>query len=678
MLDEHGFITEQRYSQWQKKKVKTIVVNCRAKNPTLRSIANAINIAKPYDRIELTEGEYQESFTVNFPLEIVSADGEEAQIITRNSGITVTAAVELYIENLTIISKSSSKLDAAVVFMAGNPVMFRCKISSLIMGGTSRSHVENCVITESSAGVGVVVQDNAGGTIQSTTVHSHSRACLEIDTRGELKVVECQLYNYRNWEGDVVVVSGAISSVARDTTVGTHLACSKVEIAQCQIYLSNQDDNRRRSSAHQAYGSSPAGSYCVNINSGAAPTFSQNELIEGEIGFLLDGAGPAQLKGNVVRCQRKSGILAYIEDEHVYAIDKTNFCIKGDNIFDRCHIGIDVQASSNRTQSFDSLLSNDTPSTKHVFRWSNVNSLKPLSTPVTTTLERDFSLVHHGELTRLSAIKQNLNTLATCVLEAYPTCLQHSFNTNSVGVGGSVRPSNQNVFAELLNTSLQTTLDQADSREEAVRNMDHFRGNRGIDIINTKFSNCSICAIRFGRQGYGRVEDCVFEDSGTHAIVVDCGAHPIITGCRFLRSRKASIVIANFANPLIIGNEISGGLVMAMVITRLGRGVVLGNIISGNHGCGIVVENSSQPLICANLISSNRTGGAVVENFCDPLIVFNQFSANISSQIVCSQSSDAFIAYNSIQSSPDYGVKIVLPQSVLSCHEYHHGSTAMG
>ncbi|CCD12585.1 unnamed protein product [Trypanosoma congolense IL3000] len=101
-------LVEERYSAWQKKKVRTIIVNSRSRVASHRSIAGALAIAKPYERIELVGGEYFETLLINNPIEIVTADGEESCIISRGSCITITRDIEAYFEQVKFVSKSKS------------------------------------------------------------------------------------------------------------------------------------------------------------------------------------------------------------------------------------------------------------------------------------------------------------------------------------------------------------------------------------------------------------------------------------------------------------------------------------------------------------------------------------------------------------------------------------------
>ncbi|CAJ1989947.1 Right handed beta helix region/Periplasmic copper-binding protein (NosD) [Leishmania donovani] len=698
MYEEAGYAVVQRYSRWQKKKVRTIIVNAHAKIASQKSIAGAIALAKPFDRIELTGGEYHESVAVQMPLELVASEGEDPHIFSRLSTITIaTSGIEVYMERIIVSSRSGSKLNAAVVAVAGNPILFRCHCSSLVIGGNAVAHVDECTVKESSSGVGIVVHESGGGIIKSSTIRNHRNVCFDIDTRGGLAVTECTIDNSTG--GDAMSISGAVSSISRDSG-SSSTSCSQVEVTHCHFSISDDPS----SGASGGVSMSSVGSACgIILTQGAAPTIASNEFIEGEIGVLMEGPGTAQLKGNVIRCQRRCGILALVEESFGYAPNHQTLRITGENVIDRCRVGIDAQCAMSRASYIqqqnsatamtgagsgvgapaeaglnvsaiggsmsgaDRFLSDELPNPKRAFAWTPVqgSTSSPSSCDAACFLPSTSPTTPlvciESKWCSLDQLRANLQQLVTMTLQANPTCLQPAFeigtSTASI-VNEGLDATSANPFAGILNDMLGTQLSHRKDTPASQREVLRLRGNKGIDIINTKFSNCDICAIRFGRQGYGLVEDCVFEDCGAYAIVVDCAAHPLITGCRFLRSRGASILVSNFANPLIIGNEVASGKRDGIQLASMSRGLIIGNIIATHVGAGIRVDKYSQPLICANAISQNRKGGIAVAEGSKPTILLNKLAANLYAQVNCTEGADAFISHNRITASTDTGIRI--------------------
>ncbi|RNC30546.1 hypothetical protein TcCL_Unassigned06936, partial [Trypanosoma cruzi] len=191
LLDDH--VVEERLSVWQKKKVRTYVVNGRSKVSSRRSIAGALAIARPYERIELVGGEYFETISINIPLEIVAAEGEDPRIFSRGPCLTITQDVEVYFEHVEFVSKGKSKLDSAVALMNGKSVFFRCKMNSILIGGVARPVLDQCTITESYNGYGIQIGGAGGAEIHHCTIHTHSAACVEIDTKGVVLLKSCTI-----------------------------------------------------------------------------------------------------------------------------------------------------------------------------------------------------------------------------------------------------------------------------------------------------------------------------------------------------------------------------------------------------------------------------------------------------------------------------------------------------
>ncbi|GET89728.1 hypothetical protein, conserved [Leishmania tarentolae] len=697
MYEEAGYVIVQRYSPWQKKKVRTIIVNAHSKTTSQKSIAGAIALAKPFDRIELTGGEYHESVAIQAPLELVASEGEDPHIFSRSSTITIaTNGISVYMERIVISSRSSSKLDAAVVAVAGNLILFRCHCSSLLIGGNAVAQVDECTIKESGSGVGIAVHESGGGIIKSSTVRNHRNVCIEIDTRGELQVTECTIDN--NIGGDGMSISGAVSAIGRDSG-SSSASCSEVVVTHCRFSI----DSVSSFASGKAVMSSGGSACSMILTHGAAPAIASNEFMEGEIGVLMEGPGTAKLKGNVIRCQRRCGILALVEEGLGYAQDHQTLRIMGDNIIDRCRVGIDVQCAVSRASyiqqqnavsavagsasgvgasseaglnvsatdstasAADYFLCCEFPNPKRAFSWAPVQG----TTPPPCSNEAAFFLTSSSPTAplvcmesnwySLDTLKSNTQRLVTMALEANPTCLQLGFGIGTTAarfLNESLDATSANPFADMLNGMLGTQLSHGTDITASGYEMLKLRGNKGIDIVNTKFSNCGICAIRFGRQGYGLVEDCVFEDCKAYAIVVESAAHPLITGCRFLRSRGASILVSNFVNPFIIGNEIANGKRDGIHLVSMSRGLIIGNIIATHVGAGIRVDKHSQPLICANAISQNRKGGIAVTGGSKPAILLNTLAANLYAQVNCTDGTDAFISHNRITASTDTGIRI--------------------
>ncbi|CCW60992.1 unnamed protein product [Phytomonas sp. EM1] len=688
---EGGFVIEERYSAWQKKKVRTILVNSHSKSAFQRFITAALSIAEPNDRIELSGGDYSESISLTIPIELVASDGEEPRITARTSPITVAAGVKVYLENLVVVCKGANKSDAALMLMGGTICCHSCWLSSVLIGGGARVEISDCVISKSSSGYGLVVQDSGGGHIARTIIHSHSFAAAEIDTYEELVLEKCTLFNSAAFRGNVLMLSSGVGSIAVNESFRPVNSCSRVKIMNCVIYVTRENDRDVRTTDSLLKSSIDEDSMtnvygvqcCVVIANGASPTLCDNELTEGEIGIYLDFPGAAQIARNIIRLQRRCGILAMVDHGYIPSLFDQQLCIAESNVLDNCCIGIDVVHSSCGRHlsgvNFDAehLFSPELPTQKQQFNWFSSSDLtktlpdcalapdvrKDLKSPAYGPEDSTQRVFFHGTYYSLQNLRSYLMGLVHSVLRAYPVCLNDSFKVVSgappvyasedAAAAGTEKVGNE--YAQLIKSSLGLLL-SSDSDEKERRKILQRMGNRGVHVSMTKFVNCSLCAIRFGRHSYGIVESCQFEDSKSHAVVIDSGAHPLITGCHFLSSSKAVLVLHKFSEPLIIGNEIAMGSNNGIEANNLSGGVIVANVIQSQLGSGILVTQNSYSLIVANLISRNSQAGIHITNQSTPLIFHNKLYCNTVTHINCSENSSPFIAFNQLHSSPGAGM----------------------
>ncbi|KEG13596.1 hypothetical protein DQ04_00911080 [Trypanosoma grayi] len=648
-----GHMVEERLSAWQKKKVRTIVVNSRSKVASRRSIAGAISIAKPYDRIELVGGEYFETLSITFPLEIVAAEGEDPSIVSRGTCVTITQDVEAYFEHVEFISKGKGRTEAAVALMHGRAVFFRCKLSSVIVGGFARPHMEHCTIAESYNGYGVQISDNSNVDIQHCTVHTHHIACVDIDTKGVVMLQESTLRQPAN--GGNVVSVRASQSFMDETTPVENLACRKVTVTKCHIYVTSE---YYKPKDREWIGDTATGSpSCVLISRGACPVFTFNELLEGFIGFTFEFAGSAVLEGNVICNQKQCGILAIV-DEKSYSADtkEQNLRITGGNLIDRCHIGIDVHCAGKPVLPIGSeqgsILSQNLPSCGNAFSW--------LERLRRTCDKRSISVRDHegnipvrvnSHTMALERLKEELRLLARLVCAGHPSHFSGSDSQQGRHGGSGV-----NFLGETLRETLNISVPSPNTAEAAAQ-MLKLRGNRGIDILDTRFSSCGLCAVRFENDGYGLVEDCDFVNCGATAIVVGSGAHPLIVGCKFDQSKGAGIFVDNFANPLIMGNEISNNAEHGIEFRNLSCGIVMGNLIIGNTLSGVYVSSGSTTIVAGNCIQQCHSTGVTVSSGSRPVLVMNKFVSNLATQVLVSEYCTPVIACNNFLASTGAGLR---------------------
>lgn len=707
------FEVKETYSVWQKRNVRTIVVNAHAKNLAQRSIVSAMGIAKPYNRIELVGGEYLEPLSISIPLEFVGSEGEEPQIVSRSRAVTVTSSCRVYFENVTILSKSKQKDGEAVGILDGQVFFEKCKLSSLIVGAKGYVSMEKCYIQRSPAGIGLAVREEGSGVLRDCTIHSHFHKCMEMNTVGTFLIENCSIYNKRKDGGDLFVAAGSGSGFQ-----GKIPSCGRVTLSQSRLYISADNGNPESGKGGKAgpsavterntgYSPTTPGpsalereSYmvgdpcCVVITNGAAPTIKQNILLEGDIGILLYQAGHATLTKNTIQYQRRGGILALLpklpqprcvsglQSSKVDDEDENGFSglkIMGNNVIDHCFIGIDIHTKripklSPNTDSaiLESCTFSPNAGGVEPFSWLSLPDVASTKAPSSSSVASVTKVIKENEAievpvhgTRVNAheLQYQLRVLVVMVLQIFRWCLSPEFGKRPSAVPARVSAaSNGNYFANQLLHSLGLNVHEAltENNPSSISSM-----VEKISISSTIFNRCGLCAIRFGHLSYGSVEHCTFDENFRHAIIVGSGACPIITGCTFIKSSHSAILVGGYANPLVVGNHVVDGEKNGIEVTTQGRGIYMSNYIATSAESGIEVSNGSDPLICANMIKRNAGGGIKVGTSSSPVIYLNVLSVNSMAQIRVGAESHPFIVRNSIQSGLGVGMLFTSSRGVV-------------
>jgi hypothetical protein len=330
MFLENELLIGTRFSPWQNRNVRTIIVNSRAKLASQRSISAAITAAKPYDRIELVGGEYFETISIPFPLELVASEGEDVCISFRGTCLTAAMDCAAYVSNITFISKGKQRTDFAVVATCGATEFSRCKMSSCLISGKATPTLTRCEIRESPNGVGLRIVDAGGGVVDNCDILNHACVCVEVDTVGDLTIRNCSI-SQPNCTLTAVVVQAAMSNTTKYVDVemasdGRHpgICCRAVKFIENRIAVKEGIPYEDALTTQAAALGIPAfasivgapipvlSSFgepcCALVSYEAQPLFERNEFSEGQIGIIFERLGSAVLKGNVLRLQRTCGI----------------------------------------------------------------------------------------------------------------------------------------------------------------------------------------------------------------------------------------------------------------------------------------------------------------------------------------------------------------------------------
>ncbi|KAG8345766.1 Periplasmic copper binding protein (NosD) Right handed beta helix region [Trypanosoma vivax] len=655
-MPEDSYLIEERYSLWQKRKVRTIVVNSRSRSTSKRNVSGALAIVKPYERIELVGGEYFETLSINVPVEITAAEGEDPVIVSRSCCVTVTHDVKVYFEGVEFISKGKSRLESSVVLMHGVCTFSRCKMNSVIIGGYAKTQMENCTIAESYNGYGMQINDSGSADILRTSIHTHRCVCALIDTKGTVMMRENQFLQPSN-VGNVIVVQ-AVHSAVDDNTPEEFLACRCVTFKKCNISLT-QDIYRPKDREWVRVESTTLPPCCVLISRGAAPVFSHNELTQGIIGFAFDSAGRAVLEGNSISRQRKCGVLAIIDDSNYVSGGKQrSLSFSGDNRIDRCFIGFDVHCAGKTALSVSGpdqvILPQDLPPFRSAFDWLQIVERKKTTVVHLEPSSGSCSVKIDGHTMSEKRLTSNLSNLARSVCANFPQYFKRSVTTGLMKANMNAANASDNL-GDLIQEMFNISLHPSDIAGAGPR-LTELRRQRGIEIVGATFSSCELCAIRFVGGSYGLVEDCCFSSCGATSILVGCASHPLIVGCTFQCSKGVGIFLDNFANPLIIGNKIACSAEHGIEARNMARGVVIGNSISENSLCGVCIDTGASSIIAANSIRTNAKGGVSVAGGSKPFLVANRITGNAPVQVSVMGSSMPFVASNLIVNGRGIGI----------------------
>jgi parallel beta-helix repeat protein len=657
------FLVERRFSEWQRKDVRTIIVNSRSKIAAQRSINQALRIANPLDRIELVGGEYFESVSLSFPVELVAAEGEDVKIVFRGQCLTVATDCACYIADIEFISKSRGRADAALVVSLGRPVLHRCRFSSVQLCGQGYATLERCEILMSVSGVGVRVLERGGGMLVDCRVHSHGSCCVDVDTSGQLEFLRCHLFQPHR--GTVVVV-GATSSSYADSP---GRACRQVTFSSCKIYAADAPvvvDALRAAMGEEATPmlSSAGEKACVIICHGSEPVFNSNELLQGDIGFLLESGGRARLTANVIRMQKKCGVSVMLPPLDTGA-SAPAVVLDGGNLFDRCRVGVDISCGGCGRVWEDGLMA-----------WlPNPPQPRLSDLALASSFPADgerFAFHRDGSLRTLAQLENQLRLLLTDLVVAYvstqqPVCAGAPL-VALVGADGTpaTSPPQLKAGAAGLGVSFLSQLLDHDSVERrrdpaavtAAQSRIRAGASIGIEISEAKFFSCPDGGVVFRAGSRGVVTKCEFMQCQSSALMIYEFATPIVVSCSFSQCPQSAVHVHSLADPILACNDVSTNSGSGLLLDGASYGLVLGNRIHANSVFGVVSRAGSRAVLYGNEIRENLRGGLHLTQRSYASVIHNQLTGNFSAQILVEHASAPHLLLNHVASGPGYGAVV--------------------
>ncbi|CUG93904.1 Hypothetical protein, putative, partial [Bodo saltans] len=716
---ENELLVDTRFSSWQNRQVRTIIVNSRSKLASQRSISAAIAAAKPFDRIELVGGEYFETVSIPFPIELVASEGEDVRISFRGTCLTAAIDCTAYVSNIEFCSKGKQRSDFAVVVTAGALELSRCNISSCLISGKGKPTLHRCTIKESLNGVGLRVMDAGGGLVDNCDITNHACACVEVDTVGSLIVRNCTIVQPLS-SLTAIAVQAVTSNATNYTDVemagdGRHpgICCRLVRFVENRISVKEgvayADSLATQSAALGMIANSVSAPIpvlstfgepcCALVSYSAQPLFERNEFAEGSVGIIFERLGCAVLKGNMLRMQRRCGIFFLLPEYDAHHSDewsmRNSVKISEHNFFDRCRIGIDVQCGSSGAKA----IGTDAASACHVDRsghsWMNglqefaakraidlpKGNEAALTSSTSLSGRRVASSGDHivdvagacGSSEPLRATSGTLSEFLLSVVEdvmlAHPRVVKH-VRASAQGTSGTPSGYLATTHTGATFGFLTALLGDPAVYRASLRRNDHskknenvansslelLRGGFGIHIVDARFINCSLCGVRFGTNSRGLVDACEFDRCGSSAILVESGGVPMIVGCSFQNNGECAILARTYANPLIVCNVFDASSACGIVMRQFSRGIILGNVVSGSEGFGIDISSASSTLIAHNFITRNKEGGVQARHNSRPILLSNQCTGNFGAQIHVADFAAPWIVSNTIVSGGTSGL----------------------
>lgn len=690
---EGDVLVDTRYSSWQNRQVRTIIVNSRSKITSQRSISNAMAFAKPYDRIEIVGGEYFETISVPFPLELVASEGEDVKISFRGTCLTLTSNCAAFISDIEFLSKSRLRNEAAVMVCAGTAEFSRCRMTNVIISGQASPTFHRCRIQNSINGVGVRVSDAGGGVLDSCDVTSHAAVCVEVDTLGELTVKSCTI-SQPSSSATVIAVQSVISNstkYASSEYVGgtaAGLFCRQVKFVENRIFareqlpysemVAMQASALGLPSPSSAQAPTPVlstfgASCCALVSHEAQPVFEGNEFTEGSIGIIFERLGCAKLISNIFRMQRTCGIFFLLPDVSPGGggddlSNRPSVRITNHNFFDRCRIGIDVQCGmSGAASAF--LSESEAPHKVSLSAAAAVRgheagvhswllglsdfSDEYLQDPVTSEQNASDTKEHRntpsqygiGTTKRERLVVENIKTTVGAasefllsvvedVLMAHPHVLRQAAPVAATPSGYLATQHASATFGFL--TSLME--DVSEYRQSLRRVGEHSKNQRVAHQ-----------ALEVLRGGFGiHIVETKFLNCSLCGVRFGHGGRGLVDACELDRCGAAAILSESSSFPMIVGCK-----------------------FLNNGDASILMRDDADPFVVCNAFESSATSAIQARRFARGLVLGNVISGSDSYGLDIADSSATIVAHNFVTRNKKGGA--VIRQSsrpLLLCNQF--------
>eukprot|EP00759_Apiculatamorpha_spiralis_P012511 PhF_6_TR1952/c0_g2_i1/m.3151/K10297/FBXO11; F-box protein 11 len=579
-----------------------LTIHETSKPGAFTSLQEALEHAKPNDRIELSPGVYEEShlFTLNATYDIYCETGT-AKIMCYGMIIKV----DMYLEGIELVyTGSAPDREYGVLLQHGKLTMTGCTIPSLYAEGSSSLLMSQCTVAGSMT-CGVFLSEHSKAEIRTSVIKGHAEYGVVVET-----TEPCLLFDNKFSEAD----SGQLY-------IGPDISQKPLEHEPGLVTLRGnqfEDIGVVKVVPPPPPGEAAAGkrkSVVVHI-----PPAQQLPPLRSAI-TIQNGANVLLERNHIRDCIRHGVVVDHLSKA---SFDRNQIMSnKGIGIFldGTTHL-VDIRSNS--------------------FHENEMASVALQGMAVARISGSDFG--GKGKYAVLLSGKAKLNVKDT------------AFRRGNIGLHAQEQSDLKmkdcqlegmecGVSCEGMSSLLLDSSNFTDSTC-CVKTQFASRGK----ITGSRFV-INRTGIQISEASLMTVVDNEFKGN-EYAVDLSYGAKGMITRNQFLDGRGADVCISKLANPIVTDNTFSGGGKGHGIYCKAdGRGVIQFNRIADTGKAGIRVDSNSDPyvennivtgsmqegiLVCDegrgtfvnNLVTNNSSGGAVVKTRGNPVFRNNTFTTN--------------------------------------------------
>eukprot|EP01062_Namystynia_karyoxenos_P052823 TRINITY_DN4247_c0_g1_i1.p1 TRINITY_DN4247_c0_g1~~TRINITY_DN4247_c0_g1_i1.p1 ORF type:complete len:2274 (+),score=674.29 TRINITY_DN4247_c0_g1_i1:137-6823(+) len=560
------------------------------------TVAEALQAAAPYERVEISPGRYFESIVVQKPLEIAAEPGVDCVELCSHGATLTLDCEEVWLHGVTV---KTAERQYAVVVQSGEPTVTECVIDSMSVRTTACPYFERNRVVGGKLH-GIHLTSRAGGTFRYNTVTQHHWACIFVESTGK------SLFEYNVVDGgqqSQVIVSGqedeavpgivgqveVVAPVFRNNRISDKIEenpalkargttdkrrSSKVLGVgdECTICLGTPEQRasaavtmaKEKESKVEACWKDRA---AVEVSSSAAPVFERNWVCDGiNHGFVYASQAAGILTQNHVVNNQGAGVytagganplvtqndLTGNRKGGIIAISDSSGAVRGNRINGNGGFGFTMSGgkkSTGRRREPMELARNDVQGNER-------GGL--LLRDEAECLVTDNNLAHNNGPGILVSHGAN------------PTCVNNQVVGNRLGI---------------------LCVD----------------GGRGVYTKNEILQCQRYCAV-VAHRSHPEMTDNRFSNSGSGLLVTQLGKG-LFKGNKFYQNHGPQVVVRDGGHPHVIFNHLSAGREEAVLCLSGGRGIFSRNYMSLHFKDTVMVRSGADPQFTENHISEPASNG---------------------------------------------------------------------